>query len=140
MAGISVTVFATVIRHGEALRHKSLSAWQAFLSEHRDDVDAQSLGSQKPVGLAGISVKKATEICKTFGFDCHKSLSAWQAFLSHRTDEEAYDGFTLSQKPVGLAGISVWRFKMEQIDLVDKSQKPVGLAGISVSQGRGERR
>ena len=63
--------------------------------------------SQKPVGLAGISVgtKKIND---------NRTNKGW------------------SQKPVGLAGISV----VEKKDVIKctrlKSQKPVGLAGISV--------
>ena len=43
------------------MSHKSLSAWQAFLSRDSGAFSASSDWlSQKPVGLAGISVKTAT--------------------------------------------------------------------------------
>ena len=47
------------------------------MKKYREDM----IQSQKPVGLAGISVlikkEKQIPLC-----NCHKSLSAWQAFLS----------------------------------------------------------
>ncbi len=61
--------------------------------------------SQKPVGLAGISVLITASTLPPLRV-CHKSLSAWQAFLSQISLIANGDEYK-SQKPVGLAGISV---------------------------------
>ena len=115
-------------------RHKSLSAWQAFLSLRCADLTGADLrGSQKPVGLAGISVKSSGVGVCIIRARVTKACRLGRHFCPSPLPEAQRVPATESQKPVGLAGISVSSATApENFSVKLTSQKPVGLAGISV--------
>ena len=126
--------------------HKSLSAWQAFLSHHdcgpeqlRARHESQkpvglagiSVGmpiargirlhcgkSQKPVGLAGISVGIAHHLQISSPRCCHKSLSAWQAFLS-----EQKRSMTTGQTRDGHKSLSAWQAFLSESPIICRSAR-----------------
>ncbi len=69
------------------------------MKKYREDM----IQSQKPVGLAGISVlikkEKQIPLC-----NCHKSLSAWQAFLSKPNSNGGKDNEKVRHK-----SLSAWQ-------------------------------